>query len=138
MQLKEKREEEENLIIKIKIKLIIIQKNNKMNLKELKKMIAEEYSAYTEQAEPAVDVAPGDIDAGGEEDSEETLQQIYDMLKDYFEGGNDDAGDDDMAGDKDGDGDVDADDMKADDADDADDAEALQERFKKLANIIKG
>jgi len=65
-----------------------------MNLKELKKMIAEEYSAYTEQAEPAVDVAPGDVDA---------------------------------------------DDMGADaDADDEDDAEALQERFKKLANIIKG
>jgi len=110
-----------------------------MTLKELKKMIAEEYSAYTEQAEPAVDVAPGDVDAGGEEDSEETLRQIYDMLKAHFEGGDDGAGDDDMAGDKDGDGDVDADDMGADaDADDEDDAEALQERFKKLANIIKG
>ena len=61
-----------------------------MNLKELKKMIAEEYSAYTEQAEPAVDVAPGDVDAGGDEDSEATLRQIYDMLKDYFEGEDDD------------------------------------------------
>ena len=108
-----------------------------MNLRELKKMIAEEYSAYTEQAEPAVDVAPEDVNAGGEEDSEETLKQIYDMLKDYFEGGAD-TKDADMAGDKDNDGDVDADDMKADDDDGADDAEALQERFKKLANIIKG
>ena len=87
-----------------------------MNLKELKKMIAEEYSAYTEQAAPALDVDAGDVDAGGDEDSEDTLRQIYDMLKDYFEGDDD-----------------------ADDADDdKDDAEALQERFKKLANIIKG
>tara|TARA_A100001201_G_scaffold44857_1_gene45865 strand:- start:578 stop:895 length:318 start_codon:yes stop_codon:yes gene_type:complete len=105
-----------------------------MNLKELKKMIAEEYSAYTEQAAPAVDVDAGDVDAGGDEDSEATLRQIYDMLKDYFEGDDKPAGN--MAGDKDGDGDVDADDMKADDEDD--DKEALQERFKKLANIIKG
>ena len=112
-----------------------------MNLRELKKMIAEEYSAYTEQAEPAVDVAPEDVNAGGEEDSEETLKQIYDMLKAYFEGGADDADDADdagadMSGDKDGDGDVDAEDMAA--GDDEDKAEALQERFKKLANIIKG
>tara|TARA_R110002012_G_scaffold207123_2_gene377217 strand:- start:865 stop:1188 length:324 start_codon:yes stop_codon:yes gene_type:complete len=107
-----------------------------MNLRELKKMIKEEYSAYTEQAEPAVDVDAGDVDAGGDEDSEATLRQIYDMLKDYFEGGNDaadDAADDsaddaaDVPGDVDGDGDV-----------DQDDAAALQERFKKLANIIKG
>ena len=103
-----------------------------MNLKELKKMIKEEYSAYTEQAEPAVAVDAGDVDAGGEEDSEETLKQIYDMLKDYFEGDDDanDADDAGMEGDVDGDGDV--------DADDKGDAEALQERFKKLANIIKG
>jgi len=112
-----------------------------MNLKELKKMIAEEYSAYTEQAAiPAVDVAPEDIDAGGDEDSEATLKQIYDMLKDYFEGGDnspeDDAADADMPGDVDGDGDVDADDDN--DSDDDAEAESLQERFKKLANIIKG
>ena len=114
-----------------------------MNIRELKKMIKEEYSAYTEQAEPAVDVDAGDVDAGGDEDSEETLKQIYDMLKAYFEGGADaddaDDADDagaDMSGDKDGDGDVDAEDMAA--GDDEDKAEALQERFKKLANIIKG
>ena len=34
-----------------------------MNLRELKKMIAEEYSAYTEQAGPALDVDAGDVDA---------------------------------------------------------------------------
>ena len=105
-----------------------------MNLTELKKMIAEEYTAFqNEQAEPAVDVAPDDVDVDGDdENSEETLRQIYDMLKDYFEGdkGADDDMDSDMpamAGDKDGDGDV-----------DADDAKQLQERFKKLANIVKG
>ncbi len=118
-----------------------------MDLKELKKMIAEEYSAFkNEQAEPAVDVAPGDVDVDGDENPEETLRQIYDMLKDYFEGGDmgankaddadadadadmDDAGSAPNPADTDGDGDVDADD-------------ALQEstvhRFKKLANIIKG
>ena len=101
-----------------------------MNLKELKKMIKEEYSAYTEQAEPAVDVAPGDVDAGGDDDSEATLRQIYDMLKAYFEGG---AGAEAPAGGADM-GDMDAVAVGADD----DDAEALQERFKKLANIIKG
>ena len=108
-----------------------------MNLKELKKIIAEEYSAYTEQAEPAVDVEPGDVDMEGEgEDAEATLRHIYDMLKAHFEGEDeaDEEGDDMGAGEEeadiDGDGDVDADDANA--------AQALQERFKKLANIVKG
>ena len=103
-----------------------------MNLKELKSMIAEEYKSYMdEQAAnaPAVTTDPGDVDAGGDENPEETLRDIYDMLKDYFEGGDAadtaDAADTDMADD-------------ADDAGDEEDAEALQERFKKLANIIKG
>ena len=72
-----------------------------MNLKELKKMIAEEYSAYTQEVKeqdmpdmpempgmPSVNVGPGDIDVAGEENPEETLRAIYDMLKDYFEGEN--------------------------------------------------
>ena len=33
-----------------------------------------------------VDVGADDIDAGTGDDSEETLRQIFDMLKDYFEG----------------------------------------------------
>ena len=115
-----------------------------MNLKELKRMIAEEYSAYMEQAdaaEPAVAVSDDDIDVdGGVENPEETLKSIYDMLKSYFEGGEGAAG---AAG---GDVDVDADlgDMADDLEDDAaaekedEEDEALQERFKKLANIIKG
>jgi len=132
-----------------------------MKLNALKAMIKEEYSAYTEQANaapaapaaptgpggptppptglPKVNVAPGDIDASGDEDSEETLRQIYDMLKAHFEGDDveaDDMEDDDMS-------DVDADDEGDDSDDDGDDdgdddEKALQERFQKLANIIKG
>ena len=125
-----------------------------MNLQELKAMIKEEYANYNEAysvkvkeqaappAPPAVDVAPEDIDAtGGDENPEETLRDIYDMLKDYFEGGDAGAADApiEMGDDVDGDGDVDADDKKADDEEDEDDdGESLQERFKKLANIIKG
>ena len=118
-----------------------------MNLRQLKRMIREEYSNYTaEQEEIGVDVQPDDVDMGdadmGDDNAEETLRDIYDMLKDYFEGG--DAAAADVPGDMDGDGDVDADDAGgADDDDDSDDdddddKEALQERFQKLANIIKG
>ena len=64
-----------------------------MRLKELKRMIAEEYSRYLkEQEEVPVDVQPDvdvDADMGGEvpeEDPETTLRAIYDMLKAYFEG----------------------------------------------------
>ena len=103
-----------------------------MNLQESKEMIKEEFDAYTEQAEPTVDVSDADIDADGDEDSEETLRQICDMLKDYFEGGND-AGDGADADDAD-----DNDEAEEKDAEPAEEKEELQERFKKLANIIKG
>ena len=90
-----------------------------MNLKELKSMIAEEYNKYLEeQAAPNVAVSDADVDAtGGDEDAEKTLRDIFEMLKDYFEGDN-------TAG--------------AEDDDEAPEDAALQERFKKLANIIKG
>ena len=79
-----------------------------MNLKELKAMIAEEYSNYlAEQDEPAVAVSDADVDADGDENAEETLRDIFNMLKDYFEG--DDADDADDAGD---DADDDADDKE--------------------------
>jgi hypothetical protein len=67
-----------------------------MNLKELKGMIAQEYSRYLNEQDEVpvdVDVDAGDIDnsvdMGDEigEDPEETLRSIYDMLSDYFEGG---------------------------------------------------
>ncbi len=86
-----------------------------MNLEELKSMIAEEYYNYlAEQDEPTVAVSDADVDADGGEDAEETLKDIFDMLKDYFEGDDDDKDDD------------------------ASEDAALQERFKKLANIING
>ena len=91
-----------------------------MNLKELKSMIAEEYSNYlAEQEDPAVAVSDVDVDAdGGDENAEETLRDIYDMLKDYFEGGDADA---------DADADAGAD-AGADDAYDAGDEEELNEK----------
>ena len=153
-----------------------------MNLKELKGMIAEEYSSYLkEQEEVAVDVQPdvdvdpmgamGDED-GDDKDSEATLKTIYDMLSDYFEGeeGEDDDMDneepmDDVEGEEDAEADLDENattsaqyqktGMAAGGAGkggtgyDAGsvggkgrtgyDAKsiALQERFQKLANIIK-
>ena len=55
-----------------------------MNLEELKSMIAEEYYNYlAEQDEPTVAVSDADVDADGGEDAEETLKDIFDMLKDY-------------------------------------------------------
>ena len=67
-----------------------------MNLKELKGMIAQEYSRYLNEQDEVpvdVDVDAGDVDMGADmgdemaEDPEETLRIIYDMLSDYFEGG---------------------------------------------------
>jgi hypothetical protein len=120
-----------------------------MNLKELKSMIAEEYRYWmaeqpVDMGAPGVEVGPDDIDVGGGgDDSEATLRQIYDMLKAYFEGGAGapaeapagDVGGENMADMTDMDA---GDDLDDDDGDDDEEAEALQERFKKLANIIKG
>jgi len=134
-----------------------------MNLKELKKMIAEEYDAYKkekikEQPLPAGPMGPmGDIDATEKDDSPtDILKDIFDMLKDHFEG-------DDKKDDK-------KDDDKGDDVEDKEDEEAdleettingggayttslnekkknknskllaevkMKSRFKKLANIKK-
>jgi len=122
-----------------------------MNLKELKKMISEEYRYWLAEQpieEPGIEVGPGDVDAMGGGDSEATLKSIYDMLKSYFEGGagageampmpaGDDMGDMDAAAMGDDD-DMEVADMDGEDEEEEDDKEALQERFKKLANIIKG
>ena len=115
-----------------------------MNLKELKAMIKEAWEAHqNEQALPGVAVSDADVDAtGGDEDAEETLRDIFNMLKDYFEGGDDTPADDAPADDADDD---DKDDEVKEGMHDEDDKnegkkdkEDLQERFKKLANIIKG
>ena len=115
-----------------------------MNLKELKAMIKEEWEAHqNEQALPGVAVSDADVDAtGGDEDAEKTLRDIFEMLKDYFEGGDDTPADDAPADDADDD---DKDDEVKEGMHDEDDKnegkkdkEDLKERFKKLANIIKG
>ena len=81
-----------------------------MTLKELQKMIKEEFNHFLNEqpvgappappaagappvpGAPGIDVAPGDVDAmeppaGGPEGAEAQLQQIFQMLKSYFEGG---------------------------------------------------
>lgn len=94
-----------------------------MNLQELQDMIKEEFASFINEQPggpnmgpmapgpagppmPAIDVAPGDVDAmeppaGGPDGAEGQLQKIFQMLKAYFEGGEegmepemDDMGDD--------------------------------------------
>ena len=135
-----------------------------MNLKELQAMIKEELDSYMNEAEVDVDVDADDVDAGAEggDNSEDMLRQIYDMLKGKFEaeeGGEEEAEDmdEDMMDEADMDeADMDEDMMdeakkeemdeakkdevdeaKHDDKDDVKEATHLQERFQKLANIIK-
>ena len=105
-----------------------------MTLKELKKMIAEEYTAYKRRknlSEQPVPMPPGpggpmdlpdapgvavsgeDVDAtGGGGDAEATLTKIQDMIDKYFEAGDEEE-------------ETPAEDA-ADDADDADDAEDVE------------
>ena len=124
-----------------------------MTLKELQSMIKEELESYINEEEVDVDVDTdaGDIDADGAEsgdDSEAVLRQIYDMLKDKFEG-EEDAADADDAADMDEYGSPMDEAKKEEDLEEAKkeeeevkeevstDATHLQERFQKLANIIK-
>ncbi len=120
-----------------------------MKLKDLKKMIAEEYSRYlSEQGEPEVAVSDADVDMEGGEDAEATLRDIYDMLKTYFEGGAeggaaaaaDDAADDTMDDLEDMEDAEDAgDDEEDEDEDEVNESKPLREvkRLQRLANIIK-
>ena len=68
-----------------------------MTLKELQAMIKEEFDALQMEADDVdVSVSDSDVDAAGEDNSEDMLRQIYDMLKAKFEA-EDDMGDaDDM------------------------------------------
>ena len=105
-----------------------------MNLKELQGMIKEELDAYVNEQEVDVDVDAGDVDADGAEsgdDSEDMLRKIYDMLKDKFEDEEDSMDETDMDEDM-------MDEAKEDEEKSKKEASHLQERFKKLANIVKG
>ena len=71
-----------------------------MTLKELQKMIKEEFDAYVSEAEDDVDVSVTDSDVDAEmsgeeggEGAEDMLRNIYDMLKTKFEA-EDEMGDD--------------------------------------------
>jgi len=144
-----------------------------MTLKELQKMIKEEFDAYVGEAEDEVDVSVsdndvdaemGDEEMGGEEAAgeEDVLRSIFDLLKTHFEGGEEE----EMPAD-----DAEVEDVEGEEAEDSDldewtgkndpkpggkgttgydnkpggkgstgydaSSKALQERFQKLANIIK-
>jgi hypothetical protein len=105
-----------------------------MTLKELKKMIAEEYAAYkktlSEQMPggmpelPGVAVSDADVDAtGGGGDAEKTLKTIFDMLQDYFDAEDADETDPAAAADVENE----AGDDDADDADDDKDEDEIEE-----------
>ena len=150
-----------------------------MTLKELQKMIKEEFDSYMGEAEDDVDVSvnpDSDIDAEmgddmEDEGSEEMLRKIYDMLKDKFEAEEEEGEAEDMDKDMDenmpmeedmDEGDSDLDEASSMGYGDAGNkktsgkdagytpakttkgstgydagSKALQERFQKLANIIK-
>ena len=81
---------------------------------------------------PKVDVGVNDLDLEGEESPEETLRAIYDMFKAFFEGDKEAPKDDVPAG-----MDLGPAGPPPPPAGGPGDMMALQERFKKLANIIK-
>jgi len=122
-----------------------------MTLKELQGMIKEELETYMNEEEVDVDVDTdaGDIDVDGDVEGntdEDVLRKIYDMLKDKFEGSGDDMDDMDDMGDDEEAEEVEEYGAAMEEAKDEDQVEEnaninvhtqLQERFKKLANIIK-
>ncbi len=149
-----------------------------MTLKELQKMIKEEFEAYQNEAEDEVDVSVSDADVDAEVGDEvvgeeDVLRQIYDLLAAHFGGeGEEEAPEDleDVEGVEDVEGEEEADleensttaaayqksgfatggkksegpnagyqtpGGKGGTGFDAS-SKALQERFQKLANIVKG
>ena len=146
-----------------------------MTLKELQKMIKEEFDAYVGEAEDEVDVSVSDNDVDAEmgdeemapEGEEDVLRSIYELLKAHFEGeeemGDEEMPMDDMGGEEEADIEENATTKakfqkqgyaaggdtkggtnsgygtpsgKGGTGYDAG-SKALQERFQKLANIIK-
>ena len=130
-----------------------------MNLKELQAMIKEELDTYMNEEEVDVDVDmdAGDVDADGAEEGntdEDILMQIYNMLKDKFEGEEEMDVDDEEAEEEDADLSEESIDEASEEIEEAKDEDLdegkeedleettfkqnhLQERFQKLANIIK-
>ena len=126
-----------------------------MTLKELQKMIKEELGSYVNEEEDEfavstdmdapeidVDVDAGDIDVDGSEvdlSSDDVLRTIYDQLAAYFDTEETDVPDfegEDMP-EEEPEGEM-GDAGDAEEEETTDESFALQERFQKLANIIKG
>ena len=140
-----------------------------MTLQELQEMIKEEFNSFINEQPagpmaggppapgpagppkmPTVDVAPGDVDAmeppaGGPEGAEGQLQKIFQMLKAYFEGGEEgmeapdmDDADDDMDAPEMDAGDEGPTDVEADDDEDEPMEEAYGERNGGNASSTSG
>ena len=125
------------------------QNPNKMTKEELDKMIKEELDAYLRE-EDEIEVDVEDDAEGGE--SEDVLRKIYDMLKDMFE---DEAEAEEMEDEMEDEEEEDEEEMdeieegmkkdemeeemkKKDMEEEMKKDNKLQERFQKLANIVKG
>ena len=131
-----------------------------MTLKELQNMIKEEFDAFRNEAEDEVDVSVSDADVDAEmgdemgdemapEGEEDVLRKIYDLLDAHFNPAEDEMGDEEMPpmDDMGGEEEADLEEVSKTGYDakvggkgstgyDAG-SKALQERFQKLANIIK-
>jgi hypothetical protein len=107
------------------------QTENKITKKELDQMIMEELEAYLREEEE-IEVDVEDDAEGGE--SEDVLRKIYDMLKDMFEGEEEEE-EEEEAEDE---GEEEETEEEEEEAEEVEESIQLQERFQKLANIIKG
>ena len=131
-----------------------------MKLDELKKMIQEEFESYMKEDDVDVSVGADDVDAEMDKDPAEALEKIYQMLQDYFEA---DGEDNDMDGVEDEPGEEPMEEVAEEELEENSTtaaqyqktgfaagkagrggtgydagSKALQERFQKLANIVKG
>ena len=125
------------------------QNPNKMTKEELDKMIKEELDAYLRE-EDEIEVDVEDDAEGGE--SEDVLRKIYDMLKDMFEGEAEAEEVEDEMEDEEEEDEEEMDEIeegkkkdemeeemkKKDMEEEMKKDNKLQERFQKLANIVKG
>ena len=114
------------------------QTENRMTKRELDQMIMEELEAYRRE-EDEIEVDVEDDAEGGE--SEDVLRKIYDMLKDMFEGGEemeDEGEEEEEVEDEMEDEEAEEEEAEEEEAEEVEESIQLQERFQKLANIIKG
>ena len=136
-----------------------------MKLHELKKMVKEEFDKFVSEEDEGgeVDIAVDEPEEGGEGGEEDVLRQIYDLLAAHFEGGEEEEFDAEDLGDEEGGEEEEEEDLgDEEELEEASDVAygskgspkeakkssgpnvgfkegkgALQERFQKLANIIK-